>query len=459
MTTHSAHDSSATPRSSNGSNDRSTTSWRLTKSESEGFSQPDELIAADQLGRTTGETKARRWLLTTTYGLGGALVLSWLIPIQNYVIASGEIEPLAELQDVAHLNGGIVKRIRAPEGTSVRQGDPILELDEVATSGQRQQTQTRITNLLLEQRELRNAIGEEAPFAETTPSVPSASVAKAFRDLTDARAEFLQQQQEVQRQRVQTLEDQRDEYLDEIALLKEQLSGYSMLEAEGAISHNDFLEAQRRIASTETQLAELNGHLAEQKLSLLELGRKQILDDYSRLVQVASEKAELDSVLGRNLSDEDRLTVRSPVDGIVNRLPVRTIGGVIAPGSVVAQVVPTGSEMIALTRVRPADVGNVQVGQTASLKVEAYDYTRYGTVDGRVKRVSPSTFTDESTGQPYFQVVIELDRTSSQLADTSYPLTAGMTVTADILTDRTNLFLFLLAPLRRSVDDAFAQGG
>ena len=399
-----------------------------------------------------------RWLLGTTAVMAGSVLVSALVPIQNYVVASGEIEPAGEIQKVQHLEGGLIRDQLVEEGEKVRRGDVLLTLSEGQIGSQEQQTATRITNLTLEQRELRKALGQEALNLDLpTPSSPSAEVERAFADLLEQKGLDIQRQIKVADLRLKTLQAKRREYLDEVALLQEQTNSYAFLENAGAISHNDVLEAERRIASTETMLAELDGTILETQTQRFELRSKLRIDILEQLADVTSEKAELQSVLGEQLDEVRRLQVRSPVNGIVKSYTVKTIGGVIAPGSVVAEVVPLGDQLEGFLRVKPSDIGNVQRGQRAELKVLAYDYSRYGTISGVVRSISAGTFQDEKTGEPYYKVRASLSRDYAGKNEGRNLLVPGMTLTADILTDRTNLLMYLLGPIRRGFGGAMQQ--
>lgn len=415
---------------------------------------------AEALSLESGQVPANlsRWLLGTTAVMAGSVLVSALVPIQNYVVASGEIEPAGEIQKVQHLEGGLIRDQLVEEGEKVRRGDVLLTLSEGQIGSQQQQTATRITNLTLEQRELRKALGQEALNLDLpTPSSPSAEVERAFADLLEQKGLDIQRQIKVADLRLKTLQAKRREYLDEVALLQEQTNSYAFLENAGAISHNDVLEAERRIASTETMLAELDGTILETQTQRFELRSKLRIDILEQLADVTSEKAELQSVLGEQLDEVRRLQVRSPVNGIVKSYTVKTIGGVIAPGSVVAEVVPLGDQLEGFLRVKPSDIGNVQRGQRAELKVLAYDYSRYGTISGVVRSISAGTFQDEKTGEPYYKVRASLSRDYAGKNEGRNLLVPGMTLTADILTDRTNLLMYLLGPIRRGFGDAMQQ--
>ncbi|MBM5801156.1 MAG: HlyD family efflux transporter periplasmic adaptor subunit [Cyanobacteria bacterium K_DeepCast_35m_m2_023] len=301
-----------------------------------------------------------RWLQGTTAVLAGSIVVSALIPIQDYVVASGEIEPAGEIQKVQHLEGGIIREQLVSEGQRIKKGQILLKLDPGQIGSQEQETATRITNLTLEQRELRRSLGDVPMNAgKNTPTAASEEVERAFRDVQLEKSKEYQRQLALSRQRVATMQAKRREYLDEVALLKQQMKAYSSLDRSGAIAHNDVLEAQRRIAATETQLAELDGQIAEAQIAMNELRAKLRMDTYEQLAKVTGEKAQLQSVMGRQLGELERLQVRSPVDGVVKSYSVKTMGGVIAPGSVVAEVVPVGQRLEAFTRVNPKDIGNV----------------------------------------------------------------------------------------------------
>jgi len=399
-----------------------------------------------------------RWLQATSGVLVGSLVLSVLIPIQDYVVASGEIEPAGEIQKVQHLEGGIIRQQLVQEGQRVKKGQVLLRLDEGEIGSQAQQTATRITNLTLEQRELRRALGEVATNAnQPTPSKPAAEVVRAYKDVQVQKTREIQRQIGLAQQRIATMEDKRREYLDEVALLKQQTKAYESLDHTGAIPHNDVLEARRRIASTETQLAELAGNIREAKIAITELRAKLRMETYEQLAKVTGEKAELQSVFGREAGELDRLQVRSPVDGIVKAYTVKTLGGVIAPGSVVAEVVPLGQRLEAFTRVNPRDIGNVRVGQRVELKIQAYDYSRYGSISGVVESISAGTFQDDKTGEPFYKVRVALDRDYAGKISGRNLLVPGMTLTADILTDRTNLFMYLLGPIHKGFSNALHE--
>ena len=177
----------------------------------------------------------RRWLAGGTAMLAGSILVSAVIPVQNYVVASGELEPAGEIQKVQHLEGGVILGVPVKEGQRVKRGEVLVQLDEGELGTRAEQTATRITNLTLEQRQLRQALGQSAMnTASATPTKPSAEVIRAFKDAQDARTKEITRQIRLANQRIATLQAKRREYLDEVALLQQQTQAYESLDKAGA---------------------------------------------------------------------------------------------------------------------------------------------------------------------------------------------------------------------------------
>jgi HlyD family type I secretion membrane fusion protein len=152
----------------------------------------------------------------------------------------------------------------------------------------------------------------------------------------------------------------------------------------------------------------------------------------------------------------DRLTVVAPVDGIVQALAVNTINAVVKPGEVIMQIVPVEDEMIVESRLMPNEVGYVHSGQVAEVKVHSYDSSRYGTLKGTVRQISPSTYLDEKAN-PYYKVKVGLDKSWLGAAAGEMEVIPGMTVQVDIITGSKTIMEYLMKPVTRGFQSAFQQ--
>jgi len=216
------------------------------------------------------------------------------------------------------------------------------------------------------------------------------------------------------------------------------------------------LKAENKILS---EVSLIRGTLAQEKLAT----RVQALDAersvgqnqaetlrfrqsrMDELNSAANEMAQVEEQLTKMRDRLERIEVLSPVDGIVQDLKFRTVGGVVPPGTVLMNVVPNSGGMQAEVRVSPNDIGFVKVGQKARAKISAYDFMRYGTADGVVTMISPYSSFDERQ-QPYFKVVVSLPK-SNVGDDPAKTIQPGMTAQADVVTDQQSVFRYLMRPI------------
>ena len=153
----------------------------------------------------------------------------------------------------------------------------------------------------------------------------------------------------------------------------------------------------------------------------------------------------------------ERLTVRAPVSGVVKSVAVNGKGDVVSPGGVVAEITPTDDRLVAEVRIEPKDVGHVAIGQATEITVTTFDPNRYGKLEGAISHISADTFIDERTGKTYYMAFVALDDGEPEQQDLIDLLGPGMEVRADIITRSRSLMQYILKPVERSLDRAFAE--
>ncbi len=148
--------------------------------------------------------------------------------------------------------------------------------------------------------------------------------------------------------------------------------------------------------------------------------------------------------------------IRSPIDGIVQNLAYNTIGGVVRPGEVIMEIVPTGAKLVIDARLNPVDRGYVTLKQPVVVKLSTYDYARFGGLEGHVMMVAPDTSIDDA-GEHYFRVLVEVEKT--YLGDDAdlYRITPGMQATIDIHTGERSVMQFLIKPVLKLKAEAFRE--
>jgi adhesin transport system membrane fusion protein len=216
------------------------------------------------------------------------------------------------------------------------------------------------------------------------------------------------------------------------------------------------LYRQEIVALIEVNRAKKAASDAESKYT--EIGTRaelELAESYSETLQdLTSRKQEL-----RIARDQlNRTVITSPMDGIVNALQITTIGGVIRPGEEIMEIIPQGEELYVEARVRPEDIASVQPGQSATVKLSAYDYTIYGALQGTVTFVSADTFEDDRAQrpEPYYRVSVEVETSAFTDRQRDIEIRPGMRATVELQTGSKTILTYLLKPLYKS-QEAFRE--
>lgn len=175
------------------------------------------------------------------------------------------------------------------------------------------------------------------------------------------------------------------------------------------------------------------------------------------LNQALAELQSLEQALPALRDKVARTELRAPVAGVVNRLLVATIGGVVAPGEPVVEIVPIDEQLLIEALVQPKDIAFIGIGHPAKVKISAYDYAIYGALDGRVTNIGADVVTLGEPGQPFYQVRIETDRNVLESLDRELPMMPGMQAQVDIITGSRTVLQYLTKPLVGVKENAFRE--
>lgn len=398
-------------------------------------------------------------------------IIVWMsvTSVSEVTVTSGKVVPVGYIHNIQHLEGGIIGDILVRDGDKVEAGDLLVKFSPPATQSDLDQLNFRKVGLELDLVRL-NAlrVTGEPKFGEELRQYPQLLVEeresiRIQRSSYDSELQVIesrikQRESELQRQRNQVVELEK-----ETALLQQQVDIRSKLAEKNAISQTDLLRIQSEHASQQSDLMSVKDGVYVAMLSLEEerkrraevLARqqKEIEDESARAI---SALAEVDSALVKANDKVDRLQVYAPVTGIVQGLAVTTINAVVRPGEVIMQIVPVDDEMIVESRLMPNEVGYVHSGQIADVKVHSYDSSRYGTLKGTVRQISPSTYLDEQAN-PYYKVKVGLDKAWLGEREGEMSVIPGMTVQVDIITGSKTIMEFLMKPVTRGFSSAFQQ--
>ncbi|WP_083747528.1 HlyD family type I secretion periplasmic adaptor subunit [Teichococcus deserti] len=414
-----------------------------------------------------------RLAMVSVLGIGGLLVaaLGWsaVMPVAEISVSSGEILPVGSVKQVQHLEGGIVARVLVEEGALVEEGQALVEMDPGQAEPELNQLRTRLTGLQLQAQQITAVMGGQE-------SISISPAEEEYRELVRAQAELLQARSRahaVQRQVInQQINGRRAELevnagqvesiLNQIGFLREQVVGRRELVSKGLAPRFQLLESQRELArldgnhvSLVREATRTREALGESEARLTELETRFRADLATELSKVTAEMQELRQAIQRAEARVQRLRVAAPARGTVQNIQVKTSGGVISPGALLMELVPADAKLRVEARITARDIGHIRVGQEARVKVLTFDYTRFGVIPAVVTNVSASSFHDRD-GTPYYKAELALSREHVGLQADSRIL-SGMSVLADIRTGENSLLRYLLAPLQRSLGEAFRE--
>ena len=401
--------------------------------------------------------------------LGGSILWAAVTEIDQAAVATGQVMPSGSLRLVQHLEGGIVAAISAREGDIVAAGATVIELDGAQAEAELKQLKARRAALHLKAARLR-AFATGADMAADGIARRYPRVAREQQAMLAVQRQSRLDELTVLQSEIQKLEAERRAgkarqatLRQQLALVQEQLSIRSELVAKGLVSRIVYLDTYRAANSARTDLAAAAGAIEQSgeaiavaKSRFTALDSRLRRDALNELGGVTAELAEVAETITTVQDRVRRLVITAPVRSVVKSLSVKTIGGVVAPGSVVAELVPLGEELVVETRLSTQDIGHLRPGQEAMVKVATYDFARLGGIGGTLERISASTFQDED-GAPYYKGVVRLDRNYVGSDPEKNLVLPGMTVQADIRTGRRTVLEYLLKPIYRALDSAFLE--
>ena len=302
--------------------------------------------------------------------------------------------------------------------------------------------------------------------AASEPSL--ASLVAGERTLFRYRTEALSGQKAQLRERIKQLHDeasglegQKEAKRLELQLVEKELEGIRELWEKKLIPSTRMMALERERArlggeagKLEAMLAQTKGKVAETELQIIEIDQTSRTDVAKQLADIRAKTSELTEKRATALDQSERIDIRAPQAGIVLGLAVHTLGGVVAAGEQLMQIVPENDALIAEARVRPIDVDQVRVGQPARLRFSNLNQRTTPEIDGHVIRVSADAVKDERVDQPYYIVRLRFDRGSIPGEAVLLP---GMPVEVFIRTDPRSLASYLVKPMADQMRRAFRE--
>jgi adhesin transport system membrane fusion protein len=412
--------------------------------------------------------RARAFLYVVLLTVVALLVWSWFAAIDEVTRGAGRVIPSSQLQRVQTFDGGVVQEILVREGQLVEAGQVLMRIDPTRFVATFRENRAQALSLQARAERLRALITDTPfdPSEELRAEAPG--IVAQEREVYESRREELREQENILRDRIRQREEElreaqarRDTAQREANMASQELNLTRPLLQSGAVSEVDILRLQREVSratgernQAAASVSRLESAVEEARTQLRELGIERRSDWRNDLAQVMGDLSALDES-SAGLQDRVRLAeVRSPVDGVVQRLNINTIGGVAQQGQEVVEIVPSDDQLLVEARIAPQDIAFLRPGQPATIKLTAYDFAIYGGLQAELDHISADTITDDNGNTFYLVRVRALDgeEVNQQLA-----VIPGMTAQVDIMTGKRTVMQFMLKPVLRAWSDSLGE--
>jgi hemolysin D len=425
---------------------------------------------ASPLGRATGGVIILFFL--------AALAWATLSKVEIVTTAPGSIMPSGRTKQVQPLESGTVRAIRVQEGESVLSGQLLIELDDTASAAERNRTAAELLAARLDIARLSALLGDgEDPAGgfRPPPEASAAQVGVARLRLASQLAERDARLAALDRQRAQ-FAAAREAILATIAklaalqpILRERAEMRKTLLDHEYGSRLTYLGEQQQLVENERELVVQQSRLGEAEATLAAVAeqRRQAVAEFARgqladLAQAEEKMEELDQALVEATRRQQLHRLVAPADGTVQQLMVHSIGGVVMPGQTLLVVVPSGSPLEVEAEVPNAEIGFVHPGQFATVKIETFDFTRYGACRGKVlglsrDAVAPAEPRPAQPGPAAYRARVSLDCETLRVGADPAELRPGMAVSVEIRTGQRRVIDYLLSPLLNQSHDSLRE--
>jgi adhesin transport system membrane fusion protein len=431
---------------------------------------------ADFMAEAVAATRLEaRWSANALLYAVGALIAVFVVwaalaQVDQITRGMGQVVPSADVQLVQSLEGGILAGLNVQEGDAVQKGQVLAKISNVAFASEEKGIAAKAAALTLKRDRLR----AEAAGQDFTPDAANAAkfpdLAANERQLYEARQKDLQNSLSLLDDKItqseadlREIQAQVSRLAETSSLLQQQVNMTSAMVAKNAAPRMDLIKQQRELADLRGNMnaasqkrASLEAELSVSKRERAEREGKFKSDALAQISEVETELSGLNETLNAASDRVDRSELRSPVDGVVKSIHMKTIGGVIEPAKVLMEIVPTGDQLKITAKVSPTDIAFLKLGQDVKVKITAYDAQRYGRLDGKLTRIGADTVSDNK-GNVFFEIDVVTKKNHLGTETNPLPIMPGMVAQADVITGKHTIMEYLLKPFLRARQEALTE--
>ena len=399
-----------------------------------------------------------------------AIIVMWaaVTELDNVVRGSGKTVSEAQNQLVQSSEPGVIRTRYVSEGDFVEKGELLFDIDPVDAKTQLDQAQKRQSSLKIKAIRLQAEVDGSTPeftdeLIEASPATVTTELALFRARLEDlgTKSAILEQRRLQKRNEIEELRIQYITAQNGLALIRQEIETIEPLVKSGLAPATRLISLQREeeaslgtANSAESGQKRIEAGLDELDEQLKAEQQSYVTSALTDLSAIEGEMAELAARIPALESRVERTSVRSPVDGVINRVNYVTADAYVSTGDVLLEIVPTGSDLIVETRINPKDIAEIVIGQDVKISLTAYDPSKYGRIDGRVASVSADALSDNQTGEQYYLVDVSIDGELYEDDGSAVTVLPGMVAAIDVLSGKRTVLDYFWQPIAKTKDKA-----
>ena len=401
-----------------------------------------------------------------------ACVFTWsaISQVEEITRAQGQVVPSQDIQVVQSLEGGVLEELLVREGQLVEKGDVLMRISDVQFASQERGTQARSLSLRAKKArlqaeargldfELPQEVLQDAPQIAANEKSLYESRQNELKNpyailddrISKASAEIAETKAQISR-----LSNSKKLLGDELEITKEMVRKRAVPKIEEIRLTREISDVSGQINANTQRRRALEAELQvarKERASQLDKFQSQALGELNEVeTEIAGLKENLTSISDR----VDRAELRAPVTGTVNRIAIKTIGGVVEPAARLVEIVPLDDELKIIAKVQPNEIAFIRPGQPAKVKITAYDPQKYGSLDGELVRIGASSVRD-GEGNAFFEIEVRTLKNYMGDEKNPLPITPGMVADVEVITGKRTILEYLMKPILRAKNRAFTE--
>lgn len=371
----------------------------------------------------------------------------WLVFGKADVVVSarGKIIPDGEIKIIQPLDTGVIKKILVKEGDFVKKGQTLMEIDPSTTEPQLESSKANLEYINLERRRLR-ATANGRSFGNT-----SSDIAETQKGLYQSSMSDLSNQLQAKRMEMRGIDEEISNYRKQLSINSDKEK--RMNSVSDIIAKNDLEKVKSENAEYRSKIRELTHQKSKVQEEAAYIRSNFKTQNYNDLADRDKKATELAANIKEIEFKNKQQNIVAPVDGYVNTLFIHTVGGVVTPAEKLLSVVPVGAPLIIKATVMNKDIGFIREKMPVLIKIDTFDFQKYGMINGEVKKISKDSVDDQKLGPVYAVYIKPLNKTL-MVEGRETPIAVGMSLTAEIKVYKRRIIEFFIYPMIKYWDQA-----